>query len=549
MRNVYRTLTRLTAAGVIVAMTAASGLAAPPKTEPVEPRSAKEAGPGVDPNTGKPYPKIKKVPAPPTFMAIPPIPRSIPDMNTTYWDHDVLPSPVFDINKLTVSGDIRVRPEFRTNACFGGSISGTLCQAPVANPARPQDNRANAMFVQQWVRLGFNYDISPDVAFFVQGQVSNNWGTPGGSGAGATNNPITTGNTFFLRQGFMTVRNFLIPNLTLKAGRQMMVWGNHRIFGHFDWNNVAWSHDGLTFRYNHDVMPVEFGWLRNSETDLAQNHGGGFLGSQKASGDSDLLFVRVPMTFKGSLGSLAFEPTYIYESGGTGAGALGQGTVGGQQPNQRRSTVGARVAFNAGIFDGNMEGYWQFGQMGAIGATRDTTINALAGAAQIGVTLPVPMTPRIAMEINYASGSGNCDVTLGTGCGGTFSQLFPTNHIVFGSMDLISWQNMLTWGPTFAIRPTDNSHFEVMAHMMYLADRNDHWYGVTQNVMWITPDGNQNRHLGNEIDITYTQFLMNGKVGWQIAYGYFMTGNYLEQAAIGANANQSWGYTQLWVNF
>ena len=44
----------------------------------------------------------------------------------------------------------------------------------------------------------------------------------------------------------MLVRNFLVPNLTIKAGRQLVVWGNHRMFGHFDWNNVGWTHDGLT---------------------------------------------------------------------------------------------------------------------------------------------------------------------------------------------------------------------------------------------------------------------------------------------------------------
>ncbi len=537
MRTFCKIISRLTGTALIVALSAVPGFAdRPSKTVPMDSR------------TTHPLPEIKTVPATPTFMDISVIPRAIPDFNTTYWDHDALPSPLFDINKLTISGDIRVRPEFRTNACFGGSLTGPggQCRAPGAvypnRPNGPQGDRANAVFVQQWVRLGFNYDISPDVAFFVQGQVSNNWGT-------GSNNPNTTENTFFLRQGFMTLRNFLVPNLTLKAGRQMIVWGNHRIFGHFDWNNVGWSHDGLTFRYNHDVVPIEFGWLRNSETDLVQNAGGGFLGTQKASGDGDLLFVRIPMSFQGSLGSLSFEPAYIYESGGTGAGALGDGTVGGQHPNQRRSTVGARVAFHAGIFDGNMEGYWQFGQMGAIGANRDININAVAGAIQVGVTLPVPMTPRIGFEVNYASGSGNCDITTGVGCGGTFSQLFPTNHIILGSMDLIAWQNMLTFGPSFQIRPTENSHFEVLAHFMQLADRSDHWYGATQNVMWVTPQGNTERSLGKEIDVTFTQFLMNGKVGWQIAYGYFMTGSYLEQAAIGASANQSWGYTQLWINF
>ena len=47
----------------------------------------------------------------------------------------------------------------------------------------------------------------------------------------------------------MLVRNFLVPNLTIKAGRQLVVWGNHRMFGHFDWNNVGWTHDGLTANY------------------------------------------------------------------------------------------------------------------------------------------------------------------------------------------------------------------------------------------------------------------------------------------------------------
>jgi hypothetical protein len=44
----------------------------------------------------------------------------------------------------------------------------------------------------------------------------------------------------------MLVRNFLVPRLTVKAGRQLVVWGNHRMMGHFDWNNVGWSHGGLT---------------------------------------------------------------------------------------------------------------------------------------------------------------------------------------------------------------------------------------------------------------------------------------------------------------
>ena len=61
----------------------------------------------------------------------------------------------------------------------------------------------------------------------------------------------------------MLVRNFLVPNLTIKAGRQLVVWGNHRMFGHFDWNNVGWAHDGLTANYKlNKSTTLQVGWLR-----------------------------------------------------------------------------------------------------------------------------------------------------------------------------------------------------------------------------------------------------------------------------------------------
>ena len=64
----------------------------------------------------------------------------------------------------------------------------------------------------------------------------------------------------------MLVRNFLVPNLTIKAGRQLVVWGNHRMFGHFDWNNVGWAHDGLTANYKlSKSTTLQVGWLRTAE--------------------------------------------------------------------------------------------------------------------------------------------------------------------------------------------------------------------------------------------------------------------------------------------
>ncbi|MDH4359352.1 MAG: alginate export family protein [Nitrospirota bacterium] len=486
MRTFYRTFTRLTAAALIVAMSAAPGLAA--KTTPA-----------TDKNTN-----------------VPAVPRAIPDL-VPYHNFDP-PKGVFDASKLTISGDMRVRPEFRTNGNF------------------TKNSNSNSFFTQQLIRLGFNYDISPDVVFFVQPQVSNNFGSmPNPASVGGAGNPNSTDATLFLRQGFMLVRNFLMPNLTLKAGRQLMVWGNHRIFGHFDWNNVGFAFDGVTMRYNHDTVPVELGWLRVAEGNCVQNAGGCTTGKAH-KGDGDILFVRLPMKF----GAVAVEPAWIFEDGGSTTGT--GGAVGGQQSNQERHTVGGRVAFKQGMFDATGEGYWQFGELGAVGQASNTRINALAGHLDAGVTMPVPMQPRIGAEINYATGSSPKNG------GHTFSQLFPTNHIHFGYMDLMSWQNMLTYGGNLQLRPTPESHFELAGHIMRLANEKDNWYTASQATFFNTPAGNKEKSLGGEIDVVYTLFFQNNKVGWQVGYGHFFTGDYLKKNGFGT-ADQNWGYTQLWINF
>ncbi len=291
-------------------------------------------------------------------------------------------------------------------------------------------------------------------------------------------------------------------------------------------------------RYNHATVPVELGWLRVAEGNCVQN-AGGCTNGKASRGDGDILFLRLPMKF----GSVAIEPAYSYEDGGstTGPGAPAQGT-GGQQSNQERSTVGGRVAFKQGMFDLTGEGYWQFGELGPVGGASQTRINALAGHLDGGVTLPVPMQPRIGAEINYATGSSNKDG------GHTFSQLFPTNHIHFGYMDLMSWQNMLTYGGNLQLRPTPESHFEIAGHIMRLANKRDNWYTASQATFFSTPAGNNEKSLGGEIDVVYTLFFQNNRVGWQLGYGHFFTGDYLKKNGFGT-ADQNWGYTQLWINF
>jgi len=517
--------------------------------------------------TAAPAFAAKTTPATDKNSAVPAVPRAIPNL-IPYHKFDPPTSKLFDINKLNLTGDIRVRPEYRGNTRFGIG-GGTGTNSLSGTPGTGNTSKNNDFFVQQWVRLGFHYTISPDVVFFFQPQWSKTWGGAGGNDPNTGSATAGGGsNSIFARQAFMLIRNLGVKNLTAKIGRQLVVWGNHRMFGHFDWNNIGWSLDGASLNYKASKnITIQTAWLRINEGDCpttgnAGGCAGGAGGSAAAGGgDADLVFLRAPMKFAG----VVLEPAWIWHSSGNG------GTLSGPRPaNQSRHTVGGRATtkrtFSKVRVDVTTEGYYQFGSIGAPGSTagRNLDIQAYAFHIDGGVTLPVPMQPRLGLEFNQASGdskantcSGGGSVAAGT-CNanwGGFDQLFPTNHIHFGYMDRMSWKNMTHFSASLNLRPTKNSHLDISGHKFYLNETNDNWYGASQAIFVQTPNGNQEDDLGTEIDVVYTMFFTPGNhVAWQIGGGVFMPGDFIDQNIVsGFNnvgvGNESWGYTQLWINW
>ena len=350
----------------------------------------------------------------------------------------------------------------------------------------------------------------------------------------------------------MLVRNFMVPNLTVKAGRQLVVWGNHRMFGHFDWNNVGWSHDGLTLNYKLGKSTnLQVGWLRTAESNC-QNPNSGNCNSGTATNDGDVVYVRAPMKVAG----MVLEPTYIWHSGGTGpAGGTMAGRTAPRPSDQSRHTLGGRAVkkFSAGSarVDATMEGYYQFGEIGDGVTGRNLDIQAWAFHIDGGITLPVPMQPRLSAEFNTASGDSDAN----DGDYEAFDQLYPTNHIHFGYMDYMSWKNMNHVAFGLQLRPNKDSHFEVTGHIFSKKEAADGWYGAAQTLigggLGAPNPTNTSTDLGSEIDVVYTHFFTPGNhVAWQVGGGVFMPGEYVDNAVTSGNASeQSWGYTQLWVNF
>ena len=553
--------------------------------------------------TGTPAQAAFELPEGEKITNLPAIPRAMPQKEA-YELYDPKIGKNFDLKNFWLRADVRVRPEMRNQVCFGGAMAGgsgvppfpatgtvapgtgngacnTFGQTTPGTASNAAPGKANDFFVQQWVRLGIGYDLSPDVNFYMEIIDSATWGGNGqAANAGNGGDPLNhnggavggagNGGRLGVRAAYMLIRNFAgVQGLSVKAGRQYVIFGNHSMFGHFDWANTGYSHDGIMLQYSTKAWDVYAGWFRNSESDIGQAApvGSGQNNLTTASGvnngtankDADMWILYNQIK---SVPGFLIEPYYIlYSNRYDSADNRGQGLGTAKHSNQTRHMVGNRIEMRKGNFDAINELVWQFGQMGdtgqpggaALGNQKNLHINAWATRNWIGYThYQASWKPRIAFNFDYASGDGRANCTLGapTGCSSanTFENMFPTNHIHMGYMDVQAWKNMLSPSANFQARPSKDDHIEIWYTNLNLASSKDNWYRGAQGVYVFSKANNTKTHIGDEIDFTWTHMFMDGKVAFQATYSYLFSGGYIDQN-LGTSVNQTWAYAQLWINF
>ncbi len=511
---------------------------------------------------------------------VPAIPRAMP-IKEAYELYDPKIGKNFDLKNFWLRADLRVRPEMRNNTCFGSTMAGAgNCNArnstTTSNGTKGQQND---QFTQQMTRLGIGYDVSPDVNFYMELINSATFGTNNATGNGAAagaaggSDPALNHGVVGVRAAYMLIRNFAgVQGLSVKAGRQYVIFGNHSLFGHFDWANTGFSHDGIMLNYSTKSFDTYLGWFRTTEGDMNQ---GAPTGSVQANtvgqaqaggrtGDSDMLIFYNQIK---SVPGFLFEPYYIgYFNNSVGCGSgqcnAGAGIGTPKHSNQVRHTVGNRIEMRKGNFDATNEIVYQFGSMGdqmanTADSTRDTqrnlSINAWATRNWLGYThYQSSWKPRFAINMDYASGDGRAQC----GAGGqgtcktanTFENLFPTNHIHMGYMDVQAWKNMMSPSVNFQARPTKDDHIEIWATSLNLANQQDNWYRGSQGAYVYSKVGNTKTHIGDELDLAYTHMFMDGKLAFQTSYGHLWAGGYIAEN-LGTSKGQDWAYAQLWLNF
>jgi alginate export protein len=446
-----------------------------------------------------------------------------------------------DVDQLTIGGEARIRYEGRNN----GALNSNL--------------KANESAASHRVRVNVGYDLTPDVSFFAQIQDARNYGgegNPGGSGiAAVSNNGIFGGTGLDLHQGYILVKNAGVPGLSVKIGRQEIMFGDHRLFGNFGWSQVGNSFDAVRLTHSTPIADVDLFWARIIDTEAAAAAAAGSgvffppaAGSPKGTTDQNVYGLYVTLK---PIPNWTIEPYYFLlkddRAPGTGTPAPTLRTP--QAPSQTRSTVGGRINGKAGPLDATGELAWQFGSMSdnlaATSPTDNLHINAWAGAFKAGFTFDaVPMRPRVGIEFDYASGS-NCTTTCGKN--NTFDNLYPTNHFHYGYMDLMAWKNMVNYHLVFDVKPSPVSKLQVNFIIHRLANSKDNWYRAGQVTYGTSAATNQAASLGKELDIHYYRTIKE-KFKFEIGVGHFWAG---EWTAAGGNtiaggdpngSGQNWGY-------
>jgi hypothetical protein len=450
------------------------------------------------------------------------------------------------------------------------------------------------------VRFGNSYDLSPDVNFYTELIYSNDWGTSanpanaGAAGGPALNNNCNTVNTgqcsLGVRAAYMLVRNLGdIQGLSMKVGRQYVVFGNHSLFGHFDWANTGFSHDGIMFQYSTKAFESYLGYFREADLNIGQAAstvngqvagGTGSIGNGLANNAANLfIFYNQIKSVPGFL----FEPHYVLFMNdlprANGAANPSNGTLTNSQlgnlvnvgdsavhaNGSLRHTIGNRTEMRKGNFDLQNEIEYQFGRQssGFLGTQKDLHINAWATRNWIGYTMyEHKWKPRLAFGLDYASGDGNANcnqanssvgaasqnVRACNGTANTFENFYPTNHIQMGYMDVQSWRNTLAPQVNFQFRPTDRDHFEIWYTSFNLANAKDNWYRGSQGVYVYTNPNNRDHHIGDSMAGAWTRMFADGKVALQATWGHLFTGSYIKDN-LGTNKDQDWAYVSLWMNF
>ncbi len=448
-------------------------------------------------------------------------------------------------------GQIWVKGEWRDHSNFVED-SPSLPEEEASECGYYEENcpdRTTKSYVEQRSRIWGVAKPTDDTTVKITIQDTRKWGDGLSGGDSVLKGPKLTddsanSNTLDLHEAFINVDNFFGTPLSMKIGRQKLVYGDQRLIGGFEWSANARSFDALKLSYGSETFDVDFFASKISErtaaaptnTDNDQNFYG-IYGTVKSIPDNTLdLYL---LLLRDGSDTAAITANNTLATGGSGI------VAGGINGSQNIWTYGARLKGKFQDIDYTLEIPFQTGSIDTGSMNYD--IDAYAIAAKVGYTLPTAQKIRVGLEYDFASGdsdSSDSDIE-------TFTNLYPTNHLHYGNMDLVGWRNMESWSVNVKAQANDQLTLQAAYHIFKLAEEKDGWYGAGDWMGSATnasaSSSNTEDELGSEIDFVAT-YKYNKAVKLQAGLSRFFTGDYIDKDNSIAE-DSDWGYLKITANF
>jgi hypothetical protein len=316
---------------------------------------------------------------------------------------------------------------------------------------------------------------------------------------------VTDTDDLDLQNGFIDLKLPIHDDaaLTLRGGRQELLFGRQRLVSPLDWTNTRRTFDGVAGIADIGDWTATAFWGQLVQVDKYEFN----------EGDAQTQLFGIYAN--GVIPQTTIQTDLYWLGLQRGEDVTFNGTTG----HERRHTLGGRLYGKVADtgFDYDLEGAWQTGDIG------DDSIDAFMVASQFGYTFAdVQATPRLFLGIDYASGDNAAGGDVET-----FNQLFPLAHAYLGYIDQIGRQNIIDLSTGLTVKPTQQLTLEVQGHLFWRADTSDALYNAG-GAAYRAGGSGTSREVGAEIDLL-AKYALNSHVDLLMGYSHFFAGAFIEQ--------------------
>lgn len=420
--------------------------------------------------------------------------------------------------KLAFWANVRFRYEYQDN--FNMKSYGD----------RPVIGESNDGFLLGRFRTGLDYNPFKNIHLALGIQHSEVWGLAleerdfFSAKFDREHNPYE--DSWELYNTYLEIKGLLSQPLNMKVGRQLISYGDKRIFGAGQWGNTGkwiWDAAKLAYKFEDGFVDAYYGKTMIHDPDvfsLDHNHGFESLGFYS--------HFELPE----SVLSVVFEPFAITKDNDRDTYRGEDGQIG----DLNSYYVGMR------IYGKDLKGFdWDVTYITQNGDYSNDNIDAYGYHLLLAYNFKqIAFKPRPSIEYSYAS--GDSDPTDGEY--ETFDGAFGGRGKMYGRMNLFFWQNLKDAQVNLEVKPKKWLYFKAEYHQFWLAEAKDAWY--------LNPSAYRDK-TGNSGDEVGSEFDLSGKVNLpkgneiQFGYGHFWPDEFAEKQA--SDKEASWVFLQWMWSF